>query len=77
MLWCGLAAMLLLPTGIARAAGPDPYGILLKPLPEKLAVLTFDDASRLSSKPHGFMHGSNQGTVQETIWKQLATAPHP
>jgi len=26
------------------AADPDPYGILLKPIPDKVVVLTFDDA---------------------------------
>jgi len=41
---CGMTAMLLMSPAIARAADPDPYGILLKPIPDKLVVLTFDDA---------------------------------
>jgi len=36
---------LMLPL-LAQAADPDPYGILLKPIPEKLVVLTFDDPCR-------------------------------
>jgi len=41
---CGVTAMLLMPLAMVRAADPDPYGILLKPIPDKLVVLTFDDA---------------------------------
>ena len=33
-----------MPLAIARAADPDPYKILLKPIPDKVVVLTFDDA---------------------------------
>jgi len=39
-----MAAMVLMSPALARAADPDPYGILLKPIPDKLVVLTFDDA---------------------------------
>ena len=29
--------------GAQTAVDPDPYGVLLKPIPDKLIVLTFDD----------------------------------
>jgi autotransporter-associated beta strand protein len=45
-LWHRLTAWLLLPLGTLQAAplDPDPDGILLKPIPDRLVVLTFDDA---------------------------------
>jgi len=57
----GVTAMLLTPLAIVRAADPDPYGVLLKPIPDKLVVLTFDDACLSHAtlvapllKKHGF-----------------------
>jgi peptidoglycan/xylan/chitin deacetylase (PgdA/CDA1 family) len=41
-----ILAVLALPTfvGAQPAVAPDPNGVLLKPIPDKLIVLTFDDA---------------------------------
>ena len=41
-----ILAALALPTilGAQTAVDPDPNGVLLKPIPDKLIVLTFDDA---------------------------------
>jgi len=41
---CGVTAMLFTALAIVRAADTDPTGILRKPIPDKLVVLTFDDA---------------------------------
>ena len=41
---CGLTAVSFMPLAIVRAADPDPYGIVVKPIPEKVVVLTFDDS---------------------------------
>ncbi|MCE9608600.1 MAG: autotransporter-associated beta strand repeat-containing protein [Chthoniobacter sp.] len=37
-------AFLLMPVGIVGAADPDTLGVLKQPIPDKLVVLTFDDA---------------------------------
>ena len=41
---CGVSAVLFTALAIVRAADTDPGGILRKPIPDKLVVLTFDDA---------------------------------
>jgi autotransporter-associated beta strand protein len=58
---CILAA-LALPTfvGAQMAVDPDPNGVLLKPIPDKLIVLTFDDAP------------ASHYTVVAPVLKQLA-----
>ena len=38
-----LIAVLLAPPAMVRAIDPDPNGVLLKPIPDRLIVLTLDD----------------------------------
>ena len=88
LVFCSMTALLLTPSAIVRAADPDPYGILLKPIPEKLVVLTFDDACVSHAtfvvpllKKHGFgatfyvtMFGKPAvNPAQYMSWEQIRT----
>ena len=49
-MWCALTALLLALPVIVRAADPDPYSILLQPVPEKLVVLTLPEMTTRITK---------------------------